>query len=171
MVGNGRREHPLQRRNQSALLGMQCRSVVDGTTAGYRTLRFLTFKQASELGGNVRKGEHGTKVYFVKQLQVHEKGSDDNSATSLVPMMREYTVFNVDQCENLPDEHQDRETDRVFAIPTRATSLPTHSCVLLALTSARATVKPFMCPSHDFISMPGVRCVQGRGSFLQRGLP
>jgi antirestriction protein ArdC len=39
-------------------------------TAGYRTPRFLTFKQALELGGNVRKGEHGTKVYFVKQLQV-----------------------------------------------------------------------------------------------------
>src|ERR1700720_2946683 len=58
-------------------------------TAGYRTPRFLTFKQALELGGNVRRGEHGTKVYFVKQL--HDKEvSDDNSATRLVPMMREY---------------------------------------------------------------------------------
>jgi antirestriction protein ArdC len=47
-------------------------------TAGYRTPRFLTFKQALELGGNVRRGEHGTKVYFVKQHQVHDKGSDDN---------------------------------------------------------------------------------------------
>jgi antirestriction protein ArdC len=32
--------------------------------AGYRTPRYLTFKQALELGGNVRKGEHGTKVYL-----------------------------------------------------------------------------------------------------------
>ena len=71
--------------------------------AGYRTPRFLTFKQALDLGGNVRKDEHGTKVYFVKQLQVREKGADDNSSTRLIPMMREYTVFNVDQCENLPD--------------------------------------------------------------------
>src|SRR3954453_5341235 len=71
--------------------------------AGYRTPRFLTFKQALELGGNVRKGEHGTKVYFVKQLQVHDNGADDNSGTRLIPMMREYTVFNVDQCENLSD--------------------------------------------------------------------
>jgi antirestriction protein ArdC len=31
--------------------------------AGYRTPRFLTVKQALELGGNVRKGEHGTKVF------------------------------------------------------------------------------------------------------------
>src|SRR3954466_15000753 len=72
-------------------------------TAGYRSPRFLTFKQALELGGNVRRGEHGTKVYFVKQLQTHDKSSDDNSAASLVSMMREYTVFNVGQCEGLPE--------------------------------------------------------------------
>src|SRR5437764_15203061 len=46
--------------------------------AGYRTQRFLTFKQALELGGNVRKSERGTKVYFVKQLQVREKGAEDD---------------------------------------------------------------------------------------------
>src|ERR1700716_2250683 len=74
-----------------------------GQAVGYRTPRFLTFKQALELGGNVRKGERGTKVYFVKQLQVQEKAADDDSATRLIPMMREYTVFSVDQCENLPD--------------------------------------------------------------------
>src|SRR5258708_7350168 len=71
--------------------------------AGYRTPRFLTFKQAQELGGNVRKGQRGTKVYFVKQLQVCDQGADDETATRLIPMMREYTVFNIDQCENLPD--------------------------------------------------------------------
>jgi antirestriction protein ArdC len=70
--------------------------------AGYRTPRYLTFKQALELGGNVRRGEHGTKVYFVKQLQVRDKGADDPSATRVVPMLREYTVFNVDQCDGLP---------------------------------------------------------------------
>src|SRR5258708_38089358 len=68
--------------------------------AGYRTPRFLTFKQALELGGNVRKGERGTKVYFVSHLQVLDQVADDSSPTRLVPMMREYTVFNVDQFEN-----------------------------------------------------------------------
>ena len=71
--------------------------------AGYRTPRFLTFKQALELGGNVRKGEHGTKVYFVKQLEVRDLADDGTESTRLVPMLREYTVFNVEQCENLPD--------------------------------------------------------------------
>ena len=74
--------------------------------AGYSTPRFLTFKQALELGGHVRKGEHGTKVYFVKQLQVRDQTTNDDLSTRLIPMMREYTVFNVDQCENLPDSIQ-----------------------------------------------------------------
>jgi antirestriction protein ArdC len=69
---------------------------------GYATPRYLTFKQALEAGGNVRRGERGTKVYFVKQLQVRDVGADEAEATRVVPMMREYTVFNVDQCESLP---------------------------------------------------------------------
>jgi antirestriction protein ArdC len=47
--------------------------------ANYRAPRFLTYKQALELGGHVRKGQRGTKVYFVKQLQVRDKDSDDES--------------------------------------------------------------------------------------------
>src|SRR5271168_597773 len=41
--------------------------------AGHRTPRYLTFKQALELGGNVRRGEHGHTVFFVKRLQVQDK--------------------------------------------------------------------------------------------------
>src|ERR1017187_5207145 len=83
-------------------LRKQRRAVVDGTNGRLSNARFLTFKQALELGGNVRKGEHGTKVYFVKQLQVADRNGEEGK-TRIVPMMREYTVFNVDQCEGLPD--------------------------------------------------------------------
>jgi antirestriction protein ArdC len=38
----------------------------------------------------------------VKQLEIREDAGDETS-TRLIPMMGEYTVFNVDQCENLPD--------------------------------------------------------------------
>ena len=67
------------------------------TQGRWASPRFVTFKQAQELGGSVRKGEHGTRVYFVKQLALRDPG--DNDAVRIVPMMREYTVFNVAQCE------------------------------------------------------------------------
>jgi antirestriction protein ArdC len=34
---------------------------------------------------------------------VRDKNPDDEAAMRVVPMLREYTVFNVDQCENLPE--------------------------------------------------------------------
>src|SRR5689334_5020492 len=87
--------------------------------AGYRTARFLTFKQALELGGNVRKGERGTKVYLVKQLQVRDQDVDESAFARLIPMLREYTVFNVDQCENLPDSISTGKPIRVRNPDTR----------------------------------------------------
>ena len=70
---------------------------------GWPTPRFLTFKQALELGGHVRKGEHGTKIYFVKDLKFADEveGQDEPDVRS-VRMLREYTVFNVAQCSDLP---------------------------------------------------------------------
>src|SRR3954470_11886817 len=81
--------------------------------AGYRTPRFLTFKQALELGGNRRKGEHGTKVYFVKQLQVQDKGAD-NSASHLIPMMHQYTVFNTEQVLPLTRYYPRKSSEEAF---------------------------------------------------------
>ena len=122
-------------------------------TAGYRTPRFLTFKEALELGGNVRRGEHGTKVYFVKQLQVHDERSDDNSAVSLVPITREYTVFNVDQCEDLPESINTGK-------PTRARNPDARdelADAFLRSTGAdirEATAKRIMCPAKILSRCP-----------------
>lgn len=73
---------------------------------GFRARHWLTFKQALELGGNVRKGEKGTQIVFFKTLTVDgeagEAGTDDEGQKH-IPMLRTYTVFNAEQCENLPD--------------------------------------------------------------------
>jgi antirestriction protein ArdC len=63
----------------------------------YSTNRWLTFKQAKELGGSVRKGEHGQTVVFVKQMIV-----DKDDDKHVITILRAYTVFNVGQCEGLP---------------------------------------------------------------------
>jgi antirestriction protein ArdC len=85
------------------------------------TLRFVTFKQALELGGNVRKGEHGSKVYYVKRLIVHEKDENGDDDARTIPMMREYTVFNVAQCEALPAKVLEPKTKKPRAKDARDT--------------------------------------------------
>jgi antirestriction protein ArdC len=131
--------------------------------ASYRTPRFLTFKQALGLGGNVRKGEHGTKVYFVKQLQVRDEGADDSSETRLIPMMREYTVFNVDQCEGLPESVTTGKPMRVRNPDTR----DELADAFLQSTGAdiREGGEAYYVPSRDFISMPALAGFKGADHF------
>jgi len=61
---------------------------------------WLTFKQARDFGGNVKRGEHGTPVIFWKWLE--REAADGKRET--FPMLRYYTVFNVGQCEGLADK-------------------------------------------------------------------
>jgi antirestriction protein ArdC len=130
---------------------------------GWATPRFLTYKQASELGGHVRKGEHGTKVYFVKQLQVKDRESEE-AETRLVPMLREYTVFNVDQCENLPDSVRAGRPMRVRNPDTRDALADEF------LRSTGADIREghgeaYYAPGHDFISMPAFSAFKGADHF------
>ena len=129
--------------------------------AGYRTPRFLTFKQALELGGHVRKGERGTKVYFVKQLQIQE---DAEAATRLVPMMREYTVFNVDQCENLPDTVKTGKPARVRN-PDRRDDIAEEFLRSTGADIREGQGEAYYVPSRDFISMPAFEAFRGADHF------
>ena len=132
--------------------------------AGYRSPRFLTFKQALELGGNVRKGEHGTKVYFVKQLQLQDTGPDDGSARRLIPMMREYTVFNVDQCENLPDTINTGKPTRVRNPDTRD-DLADGFLRATGADIQEGHGEAYYVPSRDCISMPAFAGFKGADHF------
>jgi len=63
---------------------------------------WLTFKQAQELKGNVRKGERGTPIVFFKQLAHAEKGNTKTDEDERTPfVLCHYTVFNVAQCDGL----------------------------------------------------------------------
>jgi antirestriction protein ArdC len=130
---------------------------------GWSTPRFLTFKQAIEAGGNVRKGKRGTKVYFVKQLQVKDDNSED-AASRLIPMMREYTVFNVDQCEGLPDGIR---TDRPMRIrnPDTRDALADDFLRSTGADIREGQGEAYFVPSHDFISMPAFQAFKGADHF------
>ena len=70
---------------------------------------WLTFKQATDLGGNIRKGEKGSQIVFYKQLRnpkvkpdkapVTNDGSTEDKRAPFI--LTYYTVFNVEQCEGL----------------------------------------------------------------------
>lgn len=72
------------------------------TNNSYSSHGWVTFKQAKDLGGHVRKGEHGERIVFWKFLEKKEKDSVTGKETKkTIPMAKLYTVFNVEQCEGL----------------------------------------------------------------------
>lgn len=69
---------------------------------GYGSSRWLTFKQAKAAGGSVRKGEKGTGIVFFNWREYEDKANPGKKKK--IPLLRFYTVFNVDQCDGLSDK-------------------------------------------------------------------
>ena len=73
------------------------------TERGYAAPLWLTYKQAQELGGQVRKGEKGSLVVYANTITRTEQ--DEATGEDLereIPFMKGYTVFNAEQVEGLP---------------------------------------------------------------------
>lgn len=67
---------------------------------------YFTYNQIQKQGGNVRKGERSHLVVFWKQVPVKEQDPHTGEIkTSLVPMLRYYNVFHIDQCEGISTTH------------------------------------------------------------------
>ncbi len=69
---------------------------------GYSCPLWMTYKQAAELGGQVRKGEKGSLVVYADNIT--KEGTDDKGAAVEIeiPFMKGYTVFNAEQVDGLP---------------------------------------------------------------------
>lgn len=67
------------------------------SSAPYNSKQWLTYKQAVACGGNVKKGEKGTQIVYFQML----KKEDKQGNVSAFPLLKVYTVFNSEQCENI----------------------------------------------------------------------
>jgi antirestriction protein ArdC len=69
---------------------------------GYACPLWLTFKQALELGGSVKKGERGELVVYPDRITRCETDDKGEETERSIPFLKGYTVFNAEQCEGLP---------------------------------------------------------------------
>jgi antirestriction protein ArdC len=121
---------------------------------GFAGQHWLTFRQALGLGGNVRKGEHGTTVFFADRFIPKgelERAQKEGGEPEAVPFLKRFTVFNVAQCDGLPDHF--------FAaapiLPER--ELIPHAEALIAASGADFRIggaRAFYVPAADYIQVP-----------------
>ena len=111
----------------------------------------------------MRNGERGTKVYFVKHLRITE-GESEAEAERLVPMMREYTVFNVAQCEDLPASIVDGKPARVRN-PDARDALADDFLGSIGADIREGHGEAYYAPGQDFISLPAFAAFRGADHF------
>ena len=114
----------------------------------YAANGWLTYKQAQEMGGTVRKGERGTTVVYADRF-IPKSEKDKGDDARFVWFLKAYTVFNVEQCDGI---------DAAPSAP--APTLPQmHDAAdaLITATGARIVVggdHAFYAPHQDYIAIP-----------------
>ncbi len=84
---------------------------------GYACPLWLTFKQALELGGNVRKGERGELVVYADRITRTETDDKGEETERAIPFLKGYTVFNAEQCEGLPAHYYAKAEAPALPLP------------------------------------------------------
>ena len=80
MVSNAGSERAAECSDEPALLGLQRDPALARAQSRLGNATVPDVQAGAEAGGHVRKGEHGTKVYFVKQLQVKDGDGEEADA-------------------------------------------------------------------------------------------
>jgi hypothetical protein len=73
---------------------------------GFPVQGWLTFRQALGLGGNVRKSQHGTTVVYADRFIPDDEkkcAQETGEEAQAIPFLKRFTVFNLAQCEGLPE--------------------------------------------------------------------
>lgn len=114
---------------------------------------YATFKQWSDLGGKIRKGEKSEVVTFWKIQPYEEENENGEKVIKQIPLLRYYNVFHISQvdgvepkeqlkisdlepieeAENIKNEYMNREHLKIFE---------------------KVTNRAFYTPTFDFIEVP-----------------
>ena len=137
---------------------------------------WLTYRQASELGGQVRKGEKGALVVYANEIVLTDTDENGADVEVKIPFMKGYTVFNGEQIDGLPGHFYSPSrrskiklsgwnSRRSFSV-TRKSSCSTAATAPFTASTATscrcrnsrpsATVNPITRPSRMSVAMPRV---------------
>jgi antirestriction protein ArdC len=121
---------------------------------GFPTQCWLTFRQALDVGGNVRKGERGTTVVYADRFVPdgeRRRSRETGEEAVAIPFLKRFTVFNTAQCDGLPDD--------LVAVPPPVPDELIIPEVEALIRASGADLrlggdKAFYAPALDYIQVP-----------------
>lgn len=121
---------------------------------GFPSQSWLTFRQSLSLGGHVRKGEHGTTVVYADRFvpdDEKKRARETGEEAQAVPFLKRFTVFNLAQCDGLPE-------DLATAAPPPVPGLiePTVEALIKAtgIDFRIGGNRAFYVPAQDYVQVP-----------------
>lgn len=119
---------------------------------GFENPRWMTFRQAIELGGHVKKGERAVSVVYYGSTVKTVEDERGEEADRTIRFLKSYPVFNVEQIEHLPAHfYQHKGADLVRTPP------PSERAAFFDAIGAdirHGGDRAFYRPGEDFIQMP-----------------
>lgn len=132
---------------------------------GFSNPMWMTFKQALELGGAVRKGETGSMVVFASRFTRTETDAAGEEFDRDIPFLKAYSVFNIAQIDGLPDQFHGHKAEPVRDPVARID----HADRFFANTGAvirHGGAQPYYAPSLDVIQMPPFETFRDPASYV-----
>jgi antirestriction protein ArdC len=121
---------------------------------GFFSQSWLTFRQAQEAGGCVRKGERGVTVVYADRFTPEaekERASRDGDDPKAVPFLKRFTVFNVAQCDGL----REGLTPDPAPVPEREIVPVAEEVIAASGVEFRiGGDKAFYVPASDYVQVP-----------------
>ena len=118
--------------------------------SGFNCNTWGSFKQWQDLGAQVKKGEHGTRIVFYTPVVKKEiKPNDPNPENAMYACLKTYYVFNAEQVEGIeikPREIEDKPFLNNVMVDTMVTNTGAH--IRHGGNSA------YFSPNDDYINMP-----------------
>jgi len=136
---------------------------IEATAKGFSCPIWMTYRQALELKGQVRKGERGSLVVYADKFRRTETNDKGEEVENEIPFLKGYTVFNCDQIEALP-AHFYATATKPEAAPVRIASAEAFA----AGTGAKISLggnRAFYSVSNDYVQMPPFACFRDAESY------
>jgi len=125
---------------------------------GFNSNHFLSFKQLKDIGGSVRKGEKSCPVVFWSQKEPEEEGQKKRS------FLRYYNVFNIEQCEDIPQSMMPKPLEERFNVPIEACEEVLRNMPNIPKVKHKGQ-EAYYSPANDFINMPRFNSFQNGESY------
>ena len=122
-------------------------------TKGYACPLWLTFKQAIELGGHVRKGEAGELVVYADRIRRTETDAKGEETEREIPFMKGYTVFNVEQCSDLP-AHYYAKAEPPALTPVQRLEAADRFFAATGIEIRHGGTRAYYAEGPDYVQMP-----------------